>query len=99
MIAHHVLFWLKADTPDEQKQAFRAGLQTLEQISTVKSFHIGTPSVIERSVVDRSYTFSLLLFFDSLEAHDAYQVDELHKTFLENFRSLFEKVIIYDAEG
>ncbi len=99
MITHHVLFWLKPDTSDDQKQAFREGLQTLEKINSVKNFHVGTPSVIERAVVDRSYTFSLLLFFEHLEAHDAYQVDELHKAFLERFRSLFEKVVIYDAES
>lgn len=98
MILHHVLFWLKADTSDEQKAAFRKGLNTLEQIEVVKQFHIGTPAPIERSVVDTSYTFSLGLFFEDLAAHDVYQVHPLHKAFLEEFRVLFEKVVIYDAQ-
>ena len=97
MIAHHVLFWLKADTTDEQKAAFRASLQTLENIEVVKTFHIGTPAPIERAVVDTTYTFSLILFFEDLAAHDVYQVHPLHKAFLDEFKQYFEKVIIYDA--
>lgn len=97
MIAHHVLFWLKADTSEDQKKAFHNGLQSLEKIDVIKTFHIGTPAPIERAVVDTTYTFSLFLFFDDLAAHDAYQVHEIHKTFLDEFRVLFEKVIIYDA--
>jgi hypothetical protein len=97
MIAHHVLFWLKADTSEDQKNAFRKGLESLENIETVKTFHIGVPAAIERAVVDTSYTFSLILFFENMEGHDIYQVHELHKAFLDQFRVLFEKVIIYDA--
>jgi hypothetical protein len=98
MIAHHVLFWLKADTTTEQKLAFRKGLQSLENIEVVKTFHIGTPAPIERAVVDTSYTFSLILFFEDLAAHNVYQVHPLHEAFLGEFRVLFEKVVIYDAE-
>lgn len=98
MIAHHVLFWLKDDSSEEQKNAFRKGLQSLENIEVVKTFHIGTPAPIERAVVDVTYTFSLILFFEDLAAHDVYQVHSLHKAFLDEFRVLFEKVIIYDAE-
>lgn len=97
MIAHHVLFWLKADTTEEQKTAFLGGLKSLEKIEVVKNFHVGTPAPIERAVVDTSYTFSLILFFEDLAAHDVYQVHEIHKAFLDEFRALFEKVIIYDA--
>ena len=58
MIAHHVLFWLKADTSNEQKAAFRKGLESLENIEVVKTFHIGIPAPIERAVVDSTYSFS-----------------------------------------
>jgi len=97
MLVHHVLFWLKADTTEDQKNAFKKGLQSLEKIETIKNFHIGTPAPIERAVVDTTYTFSLTIFFEDLAGHDVYQVHELHKAFLEEFRILFEKVVIYDA--
>ena len=98
MLVHHVLFWLKADTTDDQKIAFKKSLQTLENIEVVKYFHVGTPAPIERAVVDTTYTFSLLLSFDDLAAHDVYQAHPLHKAFLEEFRVFFDKVVIYDSE-
>ncbi|MEO6522392.1 MAG: Dabb family protein [Mucilaginibacter sp.] len=98
MIAHHVLFWLKADTTDDQKAAFRKSLETLKGVEVVKTLHIGTPAPIERAVVDTTYTFSLFLLFDDLAAHDVYQVHPLHKAFLDEFRVCFDKVIIYDAQ-
>ncbi|KQB99361.1 Dabb family protein [Pedobacter sp. Hv1] len=98
MIAHHVLFWLKADTTAAQLTAFRKGLDSLEQIAVVKYFHIGTPAPIERAVVDTTYTFSLVLFFEDMAGHDVYQSHPIHQAFLDEFRIFFEKVIIYDAE-
>lgn len=98
MIAHHVLFWLKTDISSEQKTAFRKALETLENIEVVKTFHVGTPAAIERAVVDTTYTFSLILFFEDMAAHDVYQVHPLHKAFLDEFRVFFDRVVIYDAE-
>jgi hypothetical protein len=98
MLSHHVLFWLKADTTTEQKDAFRKSLETLKGVETVKGLYIGTPAPIERAVVDTTYTFSLLILFDDLAGHDVYQVHPLHKAFLEEFRVFFDKVVIYDAQ-
>jgi hypothetical protein len=98
MIAHHVLFWLKADTTDDQKLAFRKSLETLEGVESIKTLHIGTPAAIERAVVDTTYTFSLTVFFNDLAGHDVYQVHPLHQAFLNEFRVYFDKVVIYDAE-
>lgn len=97
MISHHVLFWLKADTTEDQKAAFLKSLQTLENIEVVKTFHVGTPAPIDRAVVDTTYTFSLVLFFEDLAAHGVYQVHPLHKAFLDEFKLYFDKVIIYDS--
>ncbi len=97
MLTHHVLFWLKADTTEEQKAAFRKGLESLKNVETVKSIYIGTPAPIERAVVDTTYTFSLLTLFDDLAGHDTYQTHPLHLAFLEQFRPFFEKVVIYDS--
>ncbi|MEI9933851.1 MAG: Dabb family protein [Ferruginibacter sp.] len=97
MLAHHVLFWLKPETTEEQKSAFKKGLESLKDVETVTSIHIGTPAPISRAVVDDTYTFSLIIFFNDLAGHDVYQIHSLHKIFLENFKQYFEKVVIYDA--
>lgn len=98
MLTHHVLFWLKADTSENQKKAFREGLESLKKIETIKSIYIGTPAPISRAVVDNSYTFSLLIVFEDLVGHDVYQEHPVHKAFLDQFKALFEKVVIYDAK-
>ncbi len=99
MIAHHVLFWLKADTTDEQIASFRKGLQSLQDIEVIKTLHIGTPvASINRPVVDTTYTFSLVIFFDDLAGHDVYQEHPVHKAFLDENRVYFDRVVIYDAE-
>ncbi len=97
MLTHHVLFWLKPETSIEEKTSFRAGLESLKAIEVIDSIFVGTPAPISRTVVDTSYTFSLIIIFKDLEAHDIYQVHEIHKAFLEQNRVHFEKVIIYDA--
>lgn len=97
MLSHHVLFWLKTDTTEAQKTAFRKGLESLEKIESIRTIHVGTPAPIERAVVDTTYTFSLVVFFDDLAGHDVYQTHALHLAFLDEFKAQFEKVIIYDA--
>lgn len=97
MLSHHALFWLKTDTTEEQKNAFKKGLQSLEKIESIKNFYLGTPAPIDRAVVDTTYTFSLVLIFDDLAGHDLYQAHPVHHAFLDEFRIFFEKVVIYDA--
>lgn len=97
MLAHHVLFWVKADTTADQKAAFRKGLESLEKIETIKQMHVGVPAAIERAVVETTYTFSLVLFFEDMAGHNVYQEHPVHKAFLDGFRVFFEKVIIYDS--
>lgn len=97
MLSHHVLFWVKDTITDAQKKAFKASLETLAGVETVKSIHVGVPSSISRAVVDTTYTFSLVLMFEDLAGHDVYQVHPLHKAFLEEFRETFEIVVIYDS--
>ncbi|MFN8415486.1 MAG: Dabb family protein [Cytophagaceae bacterium] len=98
MLTHHVLFWLKAETTAEQKAAFRKGLESLNGIESVEAMYVGVPAPIERAVVDTTYTFSLLIVFKDMVGHDTYQVHPLHKAFLEEFRVMFEKVVIYDSQ-
>src|SRR4051812_18839839 len=97
MLSHHVLFWVKENTTDVQKKSFKASLETLAGVETVRSIHVGVPSSISRAVVDTTYTFSLVLMFDDLAGHDVYQIHPLHKAFLDEFRDTFEKVVIYDS--
>ena len=98
MLAHHVFFWLKNPDSKEDKEKLQQGLQSLRGIESIRTIHIGTPSSTDRPVIDRSYDFSLITFFDNMEGHDVYQVHPAHKKFIEENSSLWSKVVIYDSE-
>jgi hypothetical protein len=60
---------------------------------------MGTPPKAVRDVVDDSFTYSLIVTFESAEAQEAYQEEEAHLIFIEECKDLWEKVIVYDSEG
>jgi hypothetical protein len=97
MLVHHVLFWLKNPDSAEDRAQLLEGLKSLKAVESIRHLYIGTPASTDRPVIDRSYSFSLLQIFDDMERHDAYQVDPIHKAFVEKCSSLWTKVQIYDA--
>ncbi len=98
MITHHVLFWLKPEITEQQKSEFKNGLKSLQAVESIQAIYTGSPvPEINRPVVDSSYSFSLVIVFEDLAGHDVYQVHPVHKAFLDNFRTFWDKVVIYDA--
>jgi hypothetical protein len=98
-IIHHVFFWLKNSSSEEDLQKLLAGLKTLEQIKTVRKLYIGVPASTEqRDVVDNTYHASELMFFDTIDDQEAYQNDPIHKKFIEDCSHLWEKVVVYDVQ-
>jgi hypothetical protein len=97
-LLHHVFFWLKNPNSKEDQQKLIEGLRTLSKIETIKKLHIGIPASTEkRDVVDNSYHVSELMVFDDVEGQNVYQVHPLHKKFVEQYSSLWEKVLVYDS--
>lgn len=97
-LTHTVFFWLKNPDSQEDRDKLIEGLQTLRQIETVRGLHIGVPASTEkREVVDNSYQVSELMLFDSVEDQDAYQVDPIHKKFVDEYAHLWRKVVVYDS--
>jgi hypothetical protein len=94
---HVVFFWLKQED-EKTKKAFLTELRNfIDNVDMIKSQHIGTPADTDRPVIDSTYTFSLILSFDSKKEHDEYQEHQLHKDFIANASSLWEKVQVYDS--
>jgi hypothetical protein len=100
MLVHTVIFYLRSDLTEAQKQEFRnEGLESLRPIKSVQQLYVGVPaSIPPRPVVDLSFTFAVTAVFADVAAHNAYQVDPVHKAFVERFKSYWAKVQIYDAE-
>ena len=99
MLVHTVVFWLRKDLTPAQREEFRQeGLESLRPIKSVSELHVGTPAPIPpRPVVDASYSYAITALFKDVAAHDSYQVDPVHKAFVERFKPYWERVQIYDA--
>ncbi len=51
----------------------------------------------DRDVIDNTYSYSMVITFDSKKEHDIYQEHPAHKKFIENASSLWDKVLVYDS--
>lgn len=96
-LIHSVFFWLKEDLTEEQKAAFQAGVASLKEIASVSKMYIGpTAPTEERGVVDNSYSTALIVHFADVAAHDAYQIDPIHRKFVDEQKDKWSKVVVYD---
>ena len=97
MIIHNVYFWLKSGLSEQEIEQFVEGAQSLLGIESVHSGFVGAPAATEeRPIIDRSYDYALILTFESIAAHDAYQEHPVHDSFRE-LAHLWSRVQIYDV--
>ena len=99
MLIHTVIFWLKNDLSEDQKNIFINQVKTLGEISSVEDFHLGTPACTpKRPVVEDSYDCAITVVLKDMAAHDDYQADPIHLEFIEKCKEMWERVVIYDAD-
>jgi len=98
--AHTVYFWLTNPDNQEDRSAFETSLKKfLDHSAYAKTNFIGTPPGASRDVVDGSFTYSLIVTFESADAQQKYQDEAPHKLFIEESSHLWTKVIVYDSTG
>jgi len=96
--AHTVYFWLVNPDNQEDRTAFETSLKKfLDHSAFAKTNFIGTPPRASRDVVDGSFTYSLIVTFESADAQQKYQDEAPHKLFIEESSHLWTKVIVYDS--
>ena len=94
---HVVYFWLVDDSAEVKEKFLKELNLFVNEVEEIKKVHIGPPADTDRDVIDNTYSFNLLLTFDSKKEHDTYQEHPAHKKFIENASSLWEKVLVYDS--
>jgi hypothetical protein len=94
---HMVFFWLINDSQEVEKQFLKELKSFVAQVEEIKKVHIGPPANTDRDVIDNTYSFSLVVTFDSKKEHDIYQSHAAHIKFIENASSLWKKVLVYDS--
>ncbi len=98
--AHTVYFWFKNPDKQEDRAKFEMELKKfLDNSAYAKTNFIGTPPKATREVVDGSFTYSLIVTFESAEAQEGYQKEQPHLDFIAACKDLWEKVIVYDSNG
>lgn len=95
---HLVFFWLSNQLTDSERRNFEFELETLIKSPSVSNGHYGKPADTHRPVVDRSYSYGLMLSFQSIAEHDQYQTDPIHMAFVENNSKKWVKAQVYDIE-
>ena len=97
MFVHCVYFWLKAGITSDEEKRFLEGAKSLTKIESVRKGWVGKPAATDRPVIDSSYSYGLVVVFEDMAGHDAYQVDPIHDRF-RDLSSLWTQVKIYDFE-
>lgn len=101
VFAHQVFIWLKEPKNTEAQKTFEQNTLLFFDAckDLIRDFHVGKPANTPREVVDNSYSYSLVVFFDSREDHDAYQEHPAHKKFIADTSNLWNKVLVYDSNA
>jgi hypothetical protein len=94
---HSVYFWMNEEASPETIKQFEEGLIGLAKVKTVRKLEIGKPAGTPRDVVDNTYQYALILYFDDAAGQDAYQIDKIHTDFVARSSNAWKKVLIYDA--
>jgi hypothetical protein len=98
--AHVVYFWLHNPDNASDRQAFEAALtKFLDNSQFAKTKYIGTPPAATRDVVDGSFTYNMVVTFESAEAQAEYQKEQPHLDFIAEASHLWKRVQVYDSMG
>ena len=97
MFVHNVYFWLRPDLTPEQLETYKNGLASLISIESVHSGYFGVPASTDRPIIDRTYSYALVVVFADQGAHDAYQVHPVHDRFREQCSTFWSDIKIYDC--
>ena len=96
-MAHTVYFWLKDGLSDQELKGFEAGMKSLEGAPSVRRVYTGKPAgTPSRDVTDNTFDYSLVLWFDDVAGHDAYQVSPTHLKFVADHEAKFDVVKVFD---
>ncbi|MAB75845.1 MAG: transcription-repair coupling factor [Verrucomicrobiales bacterium] len=99
MIRHSVYFWLDDSLSEDDAVAFEGGLRALFEIDVVSAGSFGRAAgTPERAVTHNSFDYALVLEFEDIERHNAYQIHPEHEVFVEKFSQWFKEVRVFDTQ-
>lgn len=98
LLAHNVFFTLKDRSPAAADALVDACKKYLTVQPGIVFFCCGKlDATLDREVNDRDWDVGLHLVFTDRSAHDAYQTDETHNRFIDENKSNWAKVRVFDS--
>jgi Stress responsive A/B Barrel Domain len=99
MLAHSVYFSLHDRSEAAVSKMLTACRTHLTGHPGARFFACGTPNQeLSRPVNDREFDIALHIFFDTKEAHDAYQEAPAHERFISENKASWRQVRVFDAD-
>ncbi len=98
VFTHYVLFWLKEGLSEKEISDFSGFFEELKKVPTIKSLHYGrSVNSTPRDVVDNSFTYNLLVHFNTLEDLEVYGTHSIHLKAIEQYSHFWQKVVVHDS--
>jgi hypothetical protein len=98
MIVHNVFFTLHESSPAARQRLLDACQKHLAGHPGEVSFHVGILcDALSRPVNDREYDVGLHIVFRTLADHDSYQEHPRHIQFVDENKSHWKKVRVFDS--
>ena len=97
-IIHVVYFWLKEDLTDDDEKDFLKFFEILKTVPTVKSLQVCKPAPTNpRDVVDNSFSYNILVGFDSMKDINVYETHAIHTDAAAKYSKYWTKVQVRDS--
>lgn len=95
---HYLLFWLKPELTEKQVADFAQFFEELHKLPYLKSLHYGRPAKSSpRKVLDSTYTYNVVMTFDSLEDLETYGKLPKHLETVKKYSVFWDKMQVYDS--
>ena len=95
---HYLLFWLKKDLSEKQVEDFVNFFKELGKLPYLKSIHYGIPANSSpRTVFDNSFSYNVVMTFDSLEDLETYGKLPEHLAIVKKYSVFWNKMQVHDS--
>ena len=95
---HYLMFWLDSKLSNEQVKDFQNFFEGLKKLPYQKNLRYGVPAnSTPRAVLDNSFTYNVVMEFDSLEDLEAYGKLPEHIALVQKYKPFFVKMMVHDS--
>jgi len=95
---HYLLFWLKKDLTAQEVANFPQFFEELGKLPYLKSIHYGEPANSSpRKVLDNSFSYNVVMTFDSLEDLETYGKLPKHLEIVKKYSVYWDKMQVHDS--